>query len=148
MKKIVVFLFLFFVKVNSFAESNNLTLLCEGPEEMVFYPIEKNKFYELSDFVSENIIDETVSRHVTVTYNIKNNVLVSNHLFLNNAKCDFRENTINCRMQDNDGNYRAVTIDRISGSTNDDNRTPFEVNGNKSVHRHFEGVCKTAKKKF
>ena len=103
---------------------------------MVFYPIEKN------------IIDETVSRHVTVTYNIKNNVLVSNHLFLNNAKCDFRENTINCRMQDNDGNYRAVTIDRISGSTNDDNRTPFEVNGNKSVHRHFEGVCKTAKKKF
>lgn len=136
MKKIVVFLFLFFVKVNSFAESNNLTLLCEGTEEMVFYPIEKN------------IIDETVSRHVTVTYNIKNNVLVSNHLFLNNAKCDFRENTINCRMQDNDGNYRAVTIDRISGSTNDDNRTPFEVNGNKSVHRHFEGVCKTAKKKF
>ena len=136
MKKIVVFLFLFFVKVNSFAESNNLTLLCEGTEEMVFYPIEKN------------IIDETVSRHVTVTYNIKNNVLVSNHLFLNNAKCDFRENTINCRMQDNDGNYRAVTIDRISGSTIDDNRTPFEVNGNKSVHRHFEGVCKTAKKKF
>ena len=136
MKTIIFFLFLLILQNFSFAGNNNLILLCEGTEEMVFYPIEKN------------IIDETVSKLVTVTYNFKNNVLVSKHLFLNAAKCDFRENTINCRMQDNYGNYRAVTIDRISGSTNDDNRTPYEIDGKKSVHRHFEGVCKTAKNKF
>jgi hypothetical protein len=136
MKKIIVFLFLFFVKVNSFAESNNLTLLCDGLEEFVAYP------------VKTNIIDETVSKHISITYVIKNNLLLPNEISMNSPKCDFRENTIHCRMNDSSGNYRLVTIDRISGKVFDEARMPFEVMGSKSSRKHFNGICKTAKKQF
>jgi len=136
MKKIILFLSLFFVKVNSFAEGNNLTLLCQGTKDFVAYP------------VKTNVIDETVSEQTSITYIIKNNSLLSNEISLNSPKCDFRENTIHCRMEDNFGNFRLVTIDRISGNIFDESRIPFEINGKKSARTHFDGVCKIAKKQF
>ena len=133
--KFLFLFFLFFPNI-SFAGNSNLILLCEGTEETVFYPIEKN------------IIDETVSKLVTVTYNFKNNLLLPNSVSVYNGKCDFRENTIYCHKQDNYGNYRLVSVDRISGRISDESSSPFEINGKKSMSRHFEGVCKTAKNKF
>ena len=136
MKKIIVFLFLLFEVIICFAGGNNLTLLCKGTSEFVAYP------------VKTNVIDETVSEHASITYVIKNNFLLPNEISLNSPKCDFRENTIHCRMEDNLGNYRLVTIDRISGNIFDEARMPFEVMGSKSARKHFDGICKTAKKQF
>ena len=75
-------------------------------------------------------------------------MLLPNEQSINVAKCDFRENTINCRMQDNYGNYRMLEIDRVSGKIFDESRMPFEVMGAKSARKHFDGICKTSKKQF
>ncbi len=136
MKKIILFLSLFFVKINSFAEGNNLTLLCQGTKDFVAYP------------VKTNVIDETVIEQTSISYVIKNNLLLPNEMSSNTPKCDFRENTIHCRMEDSFGNFRLVTIDRISGNIFDESRITFEVNGKKSARTHFDGVCKISKKQF
>ncbi len=125
-----------FQETNSFAGSNSLTLLCDGTLDFVSYP------------VKTNVINETVSEHTSITYNIKNNILLPNEISINTAKCDFRENTINCRMEDNYGNYRLFEVDRVSGKVFDESRMPFQVMGAKSARKHFDGICKPAKKQF
>ena len=142
MKKILCMFCAFPIVMSAYAENNNLTLVCKGTLDYIEYPLKKN------------LADATISENSTITYNIKNNLLLANETSIATASCKFREDKIYC-LNGNKIFYRSVSIDRVSGKISDDAKDAIEINdpsslfyGIKAIRHHFEGMCLTAKKQF
>jgi len=139
--KLVIILLLCLPVTSVYAENNNLTLVCKGTSENLEYPLEK-------------FGNATISENRTITYHIKNNLLLSNEISIATASCEFRENKIYC-LNDDKNFFRSVSIDRVSGKISDDAKHAININdpsslfyGITAITTHFEGMCKTAKKQF
>lgn len=140
--KLVIILLLCLPVTSVYAENNNLTLVCKGTLDYIEYPLKKN------------LADATISENSTITYNIKNNLLLANETSIATASCEFRENKIYC-LNDDKNFFRSVSIDRVSGKISDDAKHAININdpsslfyGITAITTHFEGMCKTAKKQF
>lgn len=142
MKKILCMFCAFPIVMSAYAENNNLTLVCKGTLDYIEYPLKKN------------LADATISENSTITYNIKNNLLLGNETSIAIASCKFREDKIYC-LNDNKIFYRSVSIDRVSGKISDDAKHAIEQKdpsslfyGITAIRNHFEGMCIPAKRQF
>ena len=136
MNKYLLFFILCSIGMFAYAENNNLTLLCKGTLEYLEYPLKTN------------LEDATYRENATISYHIKNNLLLANDVTITSAPCKSSANNIYCTTRLDTDFVRFTSIDRISGKISDDASLPFKLEGVSRVRRHFEGTCVPARKKF
>ena len=136
MNKYLLFFILCSIGMFAYAENNNLTLLCKGTLEYLEYPLKTN------------LEDATYRENATISYHIKNNLLLANDVTITSAPCKSSANSIYCTTRRDTDFVRFTSIDRISGKISDDASLPFNLDGVTRVRRHFDGTCVPAKKKF
>ena len=130
------FFILYSFAMFAYAENYNLTLLCKGTLDYIEYPLKTN------------LEDATYRENATITYHIKNNLLLANEITITSAPCKIHANNIYCKTSPNTDFYRFTSLDRISGKIYEDASFPLNIEGVTGVRRHFEGTCVPSKKKF